>query len=127
MEKIKEHRATEGRKKQVETMTACGATNGEIAKMLDIEVATLVKHYRRELETAGVKANIAVAQKLYTKAMGGCFRSMELWLRSRAQWREVVRNEHLDIAPTIIHDDIPRTEFDKLTTTVFEMASDTEH
>ncbi len=80
------HRATKERRETVGAMSAYGIPQKEIANCLEIDVKTLRKHYREELDTAQAKANAAVAGKLYKKAMGGCTRSMIFWLKTRGRW-----------------------------------------
>lgn len=91
------HRATQERRDTVGAMSAYGIPQAEIAKCLDIDVKTLRKHYREELDTAAAKANAAIAGKLYKKAMGGDVRSMIFWLKTRGRWSAKIEVENSGI------------------------------
>jgi hypothetical protein len=84
------HKPTEGTRAQVDALAGLvGLPQPEIAAFLAIDMKTLRKHYRKELDTATVKANAAVAKALFTKATkGNDTAAMIFWLKSRAKWRE---------------------------------------
>lgn len=81
------HHPTDKSKGEVSALCSFGHTQEEIALYLNICVDTLVKHYKRELETARIKANAAVAGKLYNKAVNQDDLSAQIfWLKTRARW-----------------------------------------
>ena len=85
------HEPTEKDRKTVETMVSYGISPLDIARVLDIQVMTLYKHYRFEMETGQTKANSMVAQSLYQKALGngnGAVAACIFWLKVRAGWVE---------------------------------------
>ena len=86
----KAHVATDATKAQVDALAGLvGLPQAEIAAFLEIDLKTLRKHYRKELDTATVKANAAVAKALFTKATkGNDTGAMIFWLKARAKWRE---------------------------------------
>lgn len=89
------HKPTEGTRAQVDALAGLvGLPQADIAEFLDIDVKTLRKHYRKELETATVKANAAVAKALFTKATKqNDTAAMIFWLKARAKWSEKISPE----------------------------------
>lgn len=88
---------TPEQRKQVDAMAAYGVPEHAIASVLGMDPKTLRKHFRKELDTAHVKANSAVAQSLYKKATSDGPQSVTaaiFWLKTRAGWKEIVVNEH---------------------------------
>jgi hypothetical protein len=84
----KNHKPTDKTKHQVSALYSFGHTQEEIALFLNICADTLAKHYKRELETARIEANAAVANKLYRKATEGDDLSAQIfWLKTRGRWR----------------------------------------
>ena len=55
---------------------------------LDIDPKTLRKHYRRELDTAHIRANAAVANRLFKRATTDSVAAGIFWLKAQAGWRE---------------------------------------
>lgn len=84
------HKPTEGTRAQVDALAGLvGLPQAEIAAFLGIDLKTLRKYYRKELDTATVKANAAVAKALFTKATkGNDTAAMIFWLKARAKWSE---------------------------------------
>jgi hypothetical protein len=82
------HEPTDKTRMTVDGMAGCGVREDEIALFLDIDPKTLRKHYRRELDTAHVRANTAVANRLYKHATGESVAAAIFWLKARAGWRE---------------------------------------
>ena len=52
-------------RKTVEAMSSYGIPQEDIAKVIGLDPKTLRKHYEYELDTAEIKANAQVAQRLY--------------------------------------------------------------
>lgn len=82
--------------RQVEAMTGYGIPPDDIARVLDIDPASLRKDYAKELEGGAIKANARVAESLFKKATGdgreGVIAAI-FWLKTRAGWRETTRHE----------------------------------
>lgn len=79
-------------------MSGFGVPEDDIALSLGISAPTLRKHYRSELDLGHIKANSAVAQSLYKKALGdgtSAVTAAIFWLKTRAGWKETVVNEHV--------------------------------
>lgn len=92
----KPHTPDEKSKKQVLVMAGIGLTHDQIAKIMQVSDETLRKYYRDELETGKARMNSAVAQNLYSIATSretGAVAAAIFWMKTRAEWREVNRNE----------------------------------
>lgn len=59
-----------------------------IAQVLQIDVKTLYKYYRRELDTARDLANAQVGGALFNKALAGDTTAQIFWMKTRARWKE---------------------------------------
>lgn len=92
-----EHQPTPERRQQVESMAGFGIIEDDIARSVGIAPKTLRKHYREELDLGHIKANAAVAQSLYKKALGdgtSAVTAAIFWLKTQAGWKETLVNEH---------------------------------
>ena len=72
----------------VRAMSAAGHLQSEIAAVIGVDLKTLRKHFRMELDLAHIQANAAVASKLYQMAMAGNLGACIFWLKARAGWRD---------------------------------------
>lgn len=91
MSQGKLHAPTDEQRRSVEMMRAYGIPEADIARVLEITVATLLKYYRYELDTGHVTANSKVAKSLFEKALGngnGAVAAAIFWLKCRAGWQE---------------------------------------
>lgn len=83
------HVPTDKTRAEVAALASFGNIQEEIATYLGICVDTLAKYYRKELDTAVIKANATVARALYNKAVAQDDLSAQIfWLKTRAKWRE---------------------------------------
>lgn len=97
------HLPTDASRETVSALYVFGVTQEDIAKYLDICVETLVKCYKRELETALVDANRKVANRLYNKATEqDDFQAQRFWLQTRGRWRTADKVEETKEAQSII-------------------------
>ena len=90
------HDPTDKDRKQVMMMSGIGLTHDQISKVMQISDETLRKYYREELETGEAKTTAMVAQNLFNIATGsgqGAVTAGIFWMKTRAGWREVNRNE----------------------------------
>lgn len=80
----------------VEKLAAVGVPAKDIGGMLEppVHEDTIFRHFKAELTNGVTKANAAVAQRLYKKAIEGDTVSMIFWLKTRARWRE---QHHVDV------------------------------
>ena len=70
-------------------LASFGVRHDEIATYIDVDPKTLRKHYRRELDTATIRANAAMARRLYSAGMEeGNVAAMIFWMKARGGWRE---------------------------------------
>lgn len=82
----------------VKNMAACGFKHEEIAKCLgDYGIApkTLRKHFRNELDRAGLMANATVGSKIFERAKNGDAWACCFWMKARAGWKETQVSEHV--------------------------------
>ena len=92
------HEPTDTTRTVVRALAAFGATREDIAGQLAINIKTLDKHYRRELDLGRIEATARVAERLYKLATqeeitGASVTAMIFWLKCRAGWRETDRHE----------------------------------
>ena len=84
----KSHEPTAETRSNVKALASVGTTQEHIAIYLDIDVKTLRKHYRRELDTALILANSNVAKSLYKNANDGNVTAQIFWLKTKGGWSE---------------------------------------
>lgn len=83
------HAPTEKSRAEVSALCSFGITQDEISTYLDIDLKTLRKHYRRELDTGTTRANAAMAKRLFDAGIkDGSVPAMIFWLKTRAGWKE---------------------------------------
>ena len=78
------HKPTEKSRNDVRNMAAVGITQEDIVKVIRVDLKTLRKHYRVELDESLVKANAQVGGALFTKAKNGDTAAMIWWEKTRA-------------------------------------------
>ena len=86
-------------RKQVFDMSAVGIPQESICRVIraddgGIDDKTLRKHFRKELDTAKIKADANVSGMLYNNCMAGKERSIEWWEKTRQNRREAATLEH---------------------------------
>lgn len=89
----KQHEATKALRDTVSMHTTMGTTQADIARILSIDLKTLRKHYRDELDLAKAKANATIGGALFNKAKSGDTTAMIFWMKTQAGWRERDRDE----------------------------------
>ena len=83
------HVPTDKTRAEVSALTSFGITQDEISTYIDIDLKTLRKHYRRELDTGTTRANAAMAKRLFDAGIkDGSVPAMIFWLKTRAGWKE---------------------------------------
>lgn len=82
------HVPTDEIRKYVESMVMSGIPQERIAKVINIDVKTLYKYYRFELDCGKDVAVQKVAQTLFDKALSGDVSSMIFYLKTQGRWRE---------------------------------------
>lgn len=81
----------------VSVMVAAGIQQESIARCIGengVDLKTLKKYYKDELETSADKANAKVAQSLFQQATNGNTSAAIWWTKSKMGWKETVKNEH---------------------------------
>ena len=82
------HEPSKESRQLVKLHATIGTTQAIIANILGIDVKTLTKYYRTELDQAVAQANASVGGALFNKAKGGDTTAMIFWMKTRAGWRE---------------------------------------
>ena len=94
---------TDDERKLVEQMTAVGIPQESIALVIrdGIDDKTLRKHFRRELDTAKIRANAKIGGTLFNKAMAGDTTAAIFWAKTQMGWKETSVHEHAGRIETI--------------------------
>lgn len=94
-----EHQRTDEKVGVVERCMSLGLSPGETAKIAGMGEATLRKYYPDVLETAKIRKNLNVAEKLYSVATNpehkGFVTSAIFWLKAQGGWRENIQRMEL--------------------------------
>lgn len=77
----------------VKMAVAGGIEQIHIAAALDISRPTLRKHYKSELKTGPVSANVQVVAALFKSAVAGDVKAQVWWTQSRMGWSETQKIE----------------------------------
>jgi hypothetical protein len=85
----------------VKIAKAAGCKEESIAKMLSIDLKTLKKYYRDDLDHGTDELTRNVAGALYKNAIGGNVTAQIFWLKTRAGWRETEIHEQAELLPTL--------------------------
>jgi predicted DNA-binding protein (UPF0251 family) len=87
------HKRTDEEAEAVRMMAAVGISQENIAKVIGIDIKTMTKYYREEIDTAWIKANAKVGGSMYNKAIGGDVQAQKYWMGCRAGWKETASVE----------------------------------
>jgi len=89
------YKPTDEERLLVEQMTAVGIPQESVAMVLrdGIDLKTLRKHFRRELDTAKIKANAKVGGTLFNKIMNGDTTAAIFWAKTQMGWKETQVHE----------------------------------
>lgn len=91
------HKPTDKDRKIVSFASAIGLTQDQIGGLIGIHDETLRVYYRDELDFGTASANMKVGQNLFNIATGSTPQAASaamFWMKTRAGWREVVRQEN---------------------------------
>jgi hypothetical protein len=94
----KAHKPDPFHRRQVEAMAGYGVPEHAIARVVKIDLKTLRKHYREELDTGQIKATAKVAESLFRKATDDGSQSVTaaiFWLKTRGGWRETPQDHRV--------------------------------
>ncbi len=92
-----QYEPTQADRNTVKSMMATGFTQPQIARCIGtdgIDEKTLRLHFRDELDTSRDKANAAIANVAYQRAIAGEAWAVCFWLKCRAGWKETQVIEH---------------------------------
>ena len=79
---------TDEQRRTVLMMTGFGIIQDDIATSLNITKPTLHKHFRRELDTGMIEANVRVAKALYENATRHNNTTAQIWwTKARMGWK----------------------------------------
>lgn len=84
----KKHEPTKVQQDTVSLHAMVGTPQEDIARVIGIDVKTLRKHYRDELDLALCKANATIGGSLFNKAKSGDTTAQIFWLKTRAGFKE---------------------------------------
>lgn len=98
----KAYEPTKAERQLVELHATIGTPQRAIADIIGIDVNTLQKYFRQELDLAYHKANAQVGGALFKKAVGGDTTAMIFWMKTRAKWRETDEQKS-EQSPVIIN------------------------
>ena len=88
------HNPTDKTRAEVSALSSFGIQQDEISIYLGIDPKTLRKYYSREIETGAIKANAAMAKRLFDAGIkDGNVPAMIFWLKTRARWKDA-SSEH---------------------------------
>ena len=123
----KSHEPTAETRSNVKALASVGTTQEHIAIYLGIDVKTLRKHYRRELDTSLIIANSNVAKSLYKNANDGNVTAQIFWLKTKGGWSErkaQLEAELLQLEIDRIKSEKSLQDDDELTINIVRVGSD---
>jgi len=82
------HEPTDTTRAIVRELAGFGIAQDRIAQRIEIDGNTLRKHYRKELDTGMIEANLEVAKALFAHATGGNVAACIFWMKTRCGWSE---------------------------------------
>ena len=88
------YQPTDADRRIVDMMAAVGIRQDDIAACLKIDKKTLTKHFRDDLDTAMIRANVEIGGALFSKAIRGDTSALIFWAKTRMNWKETSRTEH---------------------------------
>jgi hypothetical protein len=88
------HQPDAASRRLVEHHSAIGTPHQTIAKLLQLSLNTLKKHYGGELELGLARANAVVGGRLFEEARKGHVVAAIFWMKTRGGWRETAKVEH---------------------------------
>ena len=97
------YKPTDEQRRQVLMMTGFGIIQDDIATSLNITKPTLHKHFRRELDTGMIEANVRVAKALYENATRHNNTTAQIWwTKARMGWKGTDVLENVNQQPFAI-------------------------
>lgn len=87
---------TDEHRKVVRVMVSAGVEQARICAVLGIDLKTLRKHFRREIDVAADEANATVVARLY-KMTETNIRAVEFWLTNRGKKDGWAHTQKVDV------------------------------
>lgn len=123
----KKHVPSSDTRAQVAALVGFGITETEISTFLNIAPPTLRLHYRTELDSGTISANMRVAKSLFDNAVKNNNVAAQIfWMKTRAGWRETVRVETAPPAPNVDVEQLSDATLNELISARMESGSDDE-
>jgi len=91
----KPHKPTSEGRQLVQLHAVIGTRHENIARIIGIDVKTLYKYYRDELDLGKDKANASIGGALFNKAKNGDTQAQIFWMKTQARWRTVEDHNHV--------------------------------
>jgi hypothetical protein len=89
---------TDEQQRTVRAMSGFGIPQDDIATLLEIDLKTLRKHFRHELDRGSIEATAKVAQSLFNMAtQGQNVAAAIFWMKVRGGWSEKIRPELVEV------------------------------
>lgn len=82
------HEVTDANRLKIKILRASGLDQKKIARILDINVDTLIRYYKKEVDEGAEELNGRVVNSLFQNAIKGNVTAQIFWLKTRARWRE---------------------------------------
>lgn len=99
-----EHVPTDTSRAEIRALCSYGVSHDEISVYMGIDPKTLRKHYRKELDTAKIRAHAAVRKYLFEAASGAaiskgathadCLRAAMFWGKTQMGMKETTNIDH---------------------------------
>jgi hypothetical protein len=82
------HVPTDLLRAKVEGFSTIGYSHEKIAAYIEINVDTLKKYYKNELDKSKMSKVLAMADSIYARGLDGDTKAAMFWLRTQAGWYE---------------------------------------
>ena len=101
--KNKLHVPTEEARAEVQKLSGVGITQLQISMLLDLDVKTLTKHYRQDIDIGIAKADATVAGCLYRKAVDdNDLGALIWWSKTRLRWKEAKEDTNINLQADVM-------------------------
>jgi len=92
------HSPTDESRAEVQRLSGVGITQLQISMLLDMDVKTLTKHYRNDIDMGIAKSDSILAGALYKKAIEDEDLGAMIWLsKVRLRWKEAKEDTNVNL------------------------------
>lgn len=81
-------------RERVVISSGLGIPNDQVAAILGISLATLIKYYESDIRLGRAKASAEIADSLFNKAKNGDTAALIWWTKAQMKWTETQRHEN---------------------------------